>query len=202
MLDACVGCVGLGPHGPITLCELASATGVRRQTLPEPTTMAVWSVIGLCWSGVSCWRKRRSLIQSGAVWERMQTRRRTSARLGPMMSGRGFWKSSREVPHAKPFPLRVFKGEKFFPNARERCICTASQAIREGLEIPPGEGYGEGIFAAQCIPSLRGLSRPSPPAPLPKGEGIFRTTSQSFFGSERLPDSESSAKRMLSSQSK
>jgi len=51
VIDACVGCVGLGPRGPITLCDLAEAAGLPRKSLPEPATIAVWSLIGLCWGG-------------------------------------------------------------------------------------------------------------------------------------------------------
>jgi len=75
VIDACVGCVGLGPRGPITLCDLAEAAGLQRQTLPEPCTIAVWSLIGLCWGGVSCWRRRRGLTQSRVGWDRSRTQR-------------------------------------------------------------------------------------------------------------------------------
>jgi hypothetical protein len=78
MIDACVGCVGLAPRGRITLCDLAEAARSQRQTLPEPSTIAVWSLIGLCWSGVRCWRRRRGLVQSGLGWDRPRTQRRTS----------------------------------------------------------------------------------------------------------------------------
>jgi hypothetical protein len=78
MIDACVGCVGLSSHGSITLCDLAEAAGLQRQTLPEPATIAVWSLIGLCWSGVSCWRRRRRLSQSEIGWDRPRMQRRTA----------------------------------------------------------------------------------------------------------------------------
>ena len=74
-IDACVGWIGLGPQGSTTLCDLAGVTGFQRRTLPEPCTIAVWSLIGLCWGGVSCWRRRRGLVQSRVGWGRSRTQR-------------------------------------------------------------------------------------------------------------------------------
>jgi len=78
MIDACVGCVALGHRGPITLCDLAEAAGLKRQTLPEPATIAIWSLIGLCWSGVSCWRRRRGLVHRGVGPDRARMRHCTA----------------------------------------------------------------------------------------------------------------------------
>jgi hypothetical protein len=75
MINACIGFV---PRGRITLCDLAEAARSRRQTLPEPGTIAIWSLIGLCWGGARCWRRRQGLAQSGVDWDRPRTRRRTS----------------------------------------------------------------------------------------------------------------------------
>jgi hypothetical protein len=72
MIDTCVGCVKLGPRGPISLCDFAEAAGLQRQTLPEAAAIAVWSLIGLCWSGVSCWRRRRGPFQSRVGCERLR----------------------------------------------------------------------------------------------------------------------------------
>ena len=66
--------VGSDPQRPISVCELAEITGMRRQTLPEPATLAVWSLIGLCWAGVSCWRQRRGASRSELHWNRRPTR--------------------------------------------------------------------------------------------------------------------------------
>jgi hypothetical protein len=33
--------------------------GVADDLVPEPASLAVWSVLGLCWAGVRCWRNRR-----------------------------------------------------------------------------------------------------------------------------------------------
>jgi hypothetical protein len=75
VIDACVACVGLGPRGKITLGDLAEAAKLRRQTLPEPSTIAVWSLIGLCWGGVRCWRRRQGPVQNRVGWGRPGTRR-------------------------------------------------------------------------------------------------------------------------------
>jgi hypothetical protein len=77
MIDVCVGYVGLTP-GPITLGDLADAAGWQRQTLPEPCTIAVWSLIGLCWGGVSCWRRRRGLPADRVAWDRPRARCRSA----------------------------------------------------------------------------------------------------------------------------
>jgi hypothetical protein len=58
--DLCVGCVELGSRGPVGFSNLAEIAGLQRYSLPEPATLAVWSLIGLCWSGVNVWRRRRS----------------------------------------------------------------------------------------------------------------------------------------------
>lgn len=76
VIDACIGWIGLGPQGSITLCDLAGNAELQRRTLPEPATIAVWSLIGLCWGGVSCLRRRRGLIQSRIGWDRSRTQRR------------------------------------------------------------------------------------------------------------------------------
>jgi hypothetical protein len=64
MMHAYVRGMKLDSQGSLTLCALAESAGLRPQALPEPATIAVWSLIGLCWSGVSCWRRRRGLSQS------------------------------------------------------------------------------------------------------------------------------------------
>jgi hypothetical protein len=78
VIDTCVGSAVLGSRGPVTLYDLAEAAGLQRRPLPEPATIAVWSLIGLCWGGVSCWRWRRGLAHNGGNWNRPQTRRRAA----------------------------------------------------------------------------------------------------------------------------
>jgi hypothetical protein len=73
-IDACVGCAAMRARGPIALCDLAEAA-FQRQILPEPATIAVWSLIGLCWSGVSCWRRRRGFATRDGAWDRVRTQR-------------------------------------------------------------------------------------------------------------------------------
>ena len=77
MMHACVRGIEVDSPGSLTLCALAESAGLRRQALPEPATLAVWSLIGLCWSGVSCWRRRRGLSQSGIGADRLRMQRCT-----------------------------------------------------------------------------------------------------------------------------
>jgi hypothetical protein len=74
VIDACVGCAQLGSQGS-ALCNLADIAVLHRQALPEPSTIAVWSLIGLCWSGVSCWRRRHGLGQNRVGWDRLRPQR-------------------------------------------------------------------------------------------------------------------------------
>ena len=98
VMDACVGWVGLGPQGTLTFSDLTASPGLHRHTLPEPATIAVWSLIGLCWSGVSCWRRRRGLNQSGDGWDRSRTPRRMSRPPWPDHVRKKFLKSSKKAP--------------------------------------------------------------------------------------------------------
>ena len=52
--------------GPISACDLANGAPLRRLSDPEPSTLAIWSLIGLCWAGASCWRRRRTLTLDGS----------------------------------------------------------------------------------------------------------------------------------------
>jgi hypothetical protein len=72
-IDAWVKCAAARSPGPVALCDLAEAA-LQRQMLPEPATIAVWSLIGLCWSGVSCWRRRHSLSVRDGNWDRLSAR--------------------------------------------------------------------------------------------------------------------------------
>jgi hypothetical protein len=72
-IDAWVRCAAARPRGPVALCDLAEAA-FQRQMLPEPATIAVWSLIGLCWSGVSCWRRRRTLSVRDGNFDRFGVR--------------------------------------------------------------------------------------------------------------------------------
>jgi hypothetical protein len=72
-IDAWVKCAAARSPGPFALCDLAEAA-FQRQMLPDPATIAVWSLIGLCWSGVSCWRRRRSLSVRDGNWDRSSAR--------------------------------------------------------------------------------------------------------------------------------
>jgi hypothetical protein len=72
MMHACVPGISLDSQGS---CALAESAGLPQHALPEPATIAVWSLIGLCWSVVSCWRRRRGLSQSGIGADRPQMRR-------------------------------------------------------------------------------------------------------------------------------
>jgi hypothetical protein len=74
-IDAYVGFV---PRGQLTLDDLAGTAGSQRQTLPEPATIAVWSLIGLCWGGVRCWQNARSPAHDAGGWDRAPAQRRMS----------------------------------------------------------------------------------------------------------------------------
>jgi hypothetical protein len=78
VIDACAECVGLAPRAPITLRDLAQTAGWQRQIMPEPCTIAIWSLIGLCWGGVSCWRRRQGLIRSSIGRDSLCTRRHSA----------------------------------------------------------------------------------------------------------------------------
>jgi hypothetical protein len=46
----------------ISGADLTNPDGQQRQAYPEPCTLAIWSLIGLCGVGTTCWRRRRSLF--------------------------------------------------------------------------------------------------------------------------------------------
>jgi hypothetical protein len=77
-IDSCAGWVALGPQGKITLCDLTESPKLRRQTLPEPSTVAIWTLIGLCVGGLRCWRQRRGSPPDRLGWDRLPSQRRMS----------------------------------------------------------------------------------------------------------------------------
>jgi hypothetical protein len=81
--ELCVGCVELGSRGPVGFGNLAEIAGLQRYSLPEPATLAVWSLIGLCWSGVNVWRRRRSFDRGCNDWSHRQGVRRANRRPWP-----------------------------------------------------------------------------------------------------------------------
>jgi hypothetical protein len=45
--------------------ELSEMAGLDRESDPEPSTLAIWSLIGLCWAGAGWWRRRRQCLFEG-----------------------------------------------------------------------------------------------------------------------------------------
>jgi len=49
---------GMGTNGGFTVTGASATAG----QIPEPATIAVWSLLGLCWAGVRVWRRRRNAL--------------------------------------------------------------------------------------------------------------------------------------------
>jgi hypothetical protein len=60
---------------PVSACDLAKGTPLKRLSDPEPSTLAIWSLIGLCWAGASVWRRKRSRTFQGRGAGPRRTRR-------------------------------------------------------------------------------------------------------------------------------
>jgi hypothetical protein len=79
--DANVKSINPNVLGLISFCDLTAASDARRvqrQALPEPATLTIWSLIGLCWMGANCWRRRRGLLQGGVDRNRPRLHRGSS----------------------------------------------------------------------------------------------------------------------------
>jgi hypothetical protein len=58
------------------LSDLTETSKSRRQTLPEPSTIAIWSLMVLCLGGLRCWRQRRRSSSERLGWDRLPSQRR------------------------------------------------------------------------------------------------------------------------------
>jgi hypothetical protein len=60
----------------VTVSDSWSTFGTRTTfRLPEPATLAIWSLSGLCWAGAGRWRRRHGLTQNGASRKHPRTSR-------------------------------------------------------------------------------------------------------------------------------
>jgi hypothetical protein len=61
----------------------SSMVGIPDAIVPEPVSLAIWSLLGLCWVGRSIWQQRHGLYNRGPSWNRRRGARCDTATRPP-----------------------------------------------------------------------------------------------------------------------